>query len=80
MIDRIVNAAVPDEEPQEVAIEVTLRPHDFTNYIGQERLKQNIQLAIAAATDAQNRPQFSQVDIPVLNKRNITGIIGNQLG
>jgi len=49
MIDRIVDAAQPVEEPQEVELEVTLRPRDFTNYIGQERLKQNIQLAIAAA-------------------------------
>jgi len=38
------------------------------------------QLAIAAATDAQNRPQYSQVDIPVLNNRNITGIIGPAIG
>jgi Holliday junction DNA helicase RuvB len=49
MIDRIVDAAQPVEEPQEVELEVTLRPKDFANYIGQERLKQNLQLAIAAA-------------------------------
>jgi Holliday junction DNA helicase RuvB len=49
MIDRIVNAGAPDEEPQEVELEVTLRPQDFANYIGQERLKQNIQLSIDAA-------------------------------
>jgi hypothetical protein len=42
--------------------------------------KRIYQLAMAAATDAQNRPQFSQVDIPVLNKRNITGIIGPVYG
>jgi len=49
MIDRIVNPGAEDEEPQEVDIEVTLRPRDFANYIGQQRLKQNIQLAIDAA-------------------------------
>lgn len=42
--------------------------------------KKNIAWAIAAAADAQNRPQFSQVVIPVLNNRNITGIIGPQIG
>jgi Holliday junction DNA helicase RuvB len=49
MIDRILN--LPDEpaDEQEVELEVTLRPHDFANYIGQERLKQNLQLAINAA-------------------------------
>jgi Holliday junction DNA helicase RuvB len=49
MIDRIVNTSDPEEEG-EVEIEVTLRPKDFANYIGQERLKQNIKLAIDAAT------------------------------
>lgn len=42
--------------------------------------KRNQQLAIAAATDAQNRPQFVQWEIPMLTKRNITGVIGPQIG
>jgi hypothetical protein len=50
---------------------------DYYQVLEQKRITQ---LAIAAATDAQNRPQFSQVDIPVLNRRNITGIIGPQIG
>ncbi len=33
--------------------------------------------AMANAIETQNRPQFSQVDIPVLNNRYIGGIIGN---
>jgi hypothetical protein len=36
--------------------------------------------AIAAAADSQNRPQFVQWEIPMLTKRNITGIIGPQIG
>jgi hypothetical protein len=47
---------------------------DFANFIETKRVSQ---LAIAAATDAQNRPQFSQVNIPMLNNRNITGYIGS---
>jgi len=42
--------------------------------------KRNELWAVAQATDAQNRPQYSQADIPVLNRRNITGIIGPQIG
>jgi len=42
--------------------------------------KKNIQWAIAAAADAQNRPQFNEWEIPMLTKRNITGIIGPQIG
>jgi hypothetical protein len=34
-------------------------------------------LAMAAATDASNRPNFSQVVFPVLAQRQIGGIIGN---
>ena len=42
--------------------------------------KKNTQWAIAAAADSQNRPQFVEYDIPILTKRNITGIIGPQIG
>lgn len=42
--------------------------------------QKNVQWAIAAAWDAQNRPQFVQWEIPMLTKRNITGIIGPQIG
>ncbi len=50
---------------------------DYYNVLEQKRITQ---LALAAATDSQNRPQFSQVSIPVLNNRNITGIIGSSIG
>jgi Holliday junction DNA helicase RuvB len=49
MIERIVNSGSTPDDPVEVELEVTLRPRDFANYIGQERLKKNLQLAIAAA-------------------------------
>jgi hypothetical protein len=42
--------------------------------------KKNVEWAIAAATDAQNRPQSNEWEIPMLTKRNITGIIGPQIG
>src|ERR1700740_3752925 len=49
MSKRIEKPAAEPEQPQEVELEITLRPRDFANYIGQERLKQNLQLAIDAA-------------------------------
>lgn len=58
-----------------VALANAQRP-DYFQVLEGKRIQQ---LAIAAATDCQNRPQFSQVDIPVLNRRNITGIIGPQI-
>jgi hypothetical protein len=42
--------------------------------------QKDIQWAIAAAADSQNRPQFTDWEIPMLTKRNITGIIGPQIG
>lgn len=55
----------------------TAQKPDFFNALEK---KKNIQWAIAAATDAQNRPQFVEYNIPMLTKRNITGIIGPQIG
>lgn len=50
---------------------------DYADWIEK---KKNIQWAIAAAADAQNRPQYYEWEIPMLTKRNITGIIGPQIG
>jgi Holliday junction DNA helicase RuvB len=81
MIDRIVNAGAPPEEPQEVELEVTLRPHDFKNYIGQERLKQNIQLAIAAAK--KRGEPLDHVLLhgpPGLGKTTMASVIAHEMG
>jgi hypothetical protein len=64
----------------EIAGFLALASAQKPDYFAQIESKKNIQWAIAAATDAQNRPQFTQVDIPVLNNRYITGIIGPQIG
>jgi holliday junction DNA helicase RuvB len=47
MIERLVDAAEPS--PNDDQIEETLRPRTFSSYIGQRTLKDNLQLAIAAA-------------------------------
>jgi Holliday junction DNA helicase RuvB len=49
MIEKITDTGTNNDDSQEVELEMTLRPKDFTNYIGQKRLKQNLQLAITAA-------------------------------
>ena len=48
-IERIVDTSLDDADVEEQQIEVTLRPQSFDEYIGQERLKKNLQLAIDAA-------------------------------
>lgn len=47
-IERIVNTGLQEDGDEEV-IEVTLRPQSFQEYIGQERIKKNLSLAIDAA-------------------------------
>lgn len=59
-----------------LALSNAQRP-DYYKVLEEKRIRQ---CAIASAVDAQNRPQFSQVDIPVLNRRNVTGIIGPVIG
>jgi Holliday junction DNA helicase RuvB len=81
MIDRIVNVAAEPTDEQEVELEVTLRPHDFANYIGQERLKDNLRLAIAAA---QKRGEpLDHVLLhgpPGLGKTTMANVIAHEMG
>ena len=48
-IERIVDTSPHEDDSDEQIIEVSLRPQTFDEYIGQERLKTNLKLAIGAA-------------------------------
>jgi len=48
-IERIVDTSSHDDDSEEQRIEVSLRPQSFAEYVGQERLKRNLRLAIDAA-------------------------------
>lgn len=81
MIDRIVQPTSEGEEPQEVELEVTLRPRDFENYIGQARLKQNLKLAIDAAK--KRGEPLDHVLLhgpPGLGKTTMASVIANEMG
>jgi hypothetical protein len=64
----------------EIATFLCLSTAQKPDYFQALEAKKNVQWAIAAAADAQNRPQFVEYQIPMLTKRNITGIIGPQIG
>jgi Holliday junction DNA helicase RuvB len=81
MIDRIVNTGAKDEDEQEIEIEVTLRPRDFQNYIGQEHLKQNVKLAISAATKREEPLDHILLHGPPgLGKTTMASVIANEMG
>lgn len=77
-IDRIVSTQQekPDEE-----FEQSLRPRDFKNYIGQERIKKNLKLAISAA-----KKRSEPIDHvllygpPGLGKTTLAGVIAAEMG
>jgi len=80
MIDRIVGAGVDDETPEEQEFEVKLRPHDFANYIGQDRLKQNLKLAIAAAKKrGEPLDHVLLYGPPGLGKTTMASVIANEM-
>lgn len=80
MIERIVGAAPQVDEATE-EFENKLRPHDFANYIGQDRLKQNIQLAIKAAKKrSEPLDHILLYGPPGLGKTTMASVIAHEMG
>jgi Holliday junction DNA helicase RuvB len=76
--DRIVTAAKTDDEAQ---YEAGLRPRVLDDYIGQDRVRENLQVSIAAAR--QRSEALDHVLLygpPGLGKTTLAYVIGNELG
>ena len=80
-IERIVDTGATDDDSDEQIIEITLRPQTFDDYIGQERLKKNLKLAIDAA-----KKRSEPIDHvllygpPGLGKTTMATVIANEMG
>lgn len=80
-VERIVDTSDHDGDPNEQIIEVTLRPKSFSEYVGQARLKKNLQLAIDAA-----KKRDEPIDHvllygpPGLGKTTMATVIANEMG
>jgi len=79
-VERIVDTSVHDDADEE-QVEVNLRPRFFVEYVGQERLKKNLKLAIAAA-----KKRGEPIDHvllygpPGLGKTTMASVIANEMG
>lgn len=80
-IERIVDTLIHDDDNDEQVIEVTLRPQNFADYVGQERLKKNLKLAIDAA-----KKRDEPIDHvllygpPGIGKTTMATVIANEMG
>lgn len=79
-IERIVDTSTHDDDSEEQRIEVSLRPQNFQDYVGQERLKRNLKLSIDAA-----KKRGEPIDHvllygpPGLGKTTMASVIANEM-
>ena len=80
-IERIIDTGIHDDDADEQSIEVTLRPQRFDEYIGQERLKRNLRLAIDAAKKrGEPMDHVLLYGPPGLGKTTMATVIANEMG
>lgn len=80
-IERIVDTVVHGDDVDEQHIEASLRPQSFDEYVGQERLKRNLRLAIDAAKKRDDPIDHVLLyGPPGLGKTTMATVIANEMG
>jgi holliday junction DNA helicase RuvB len=80
-VERISDVKINEDDVDEQQIEVTLRPRTFDEYVGQDRIKSNLKLAIDAA-----KKRGEPIDHvllygpPGLGKTTMATVIANEMG
>ena len=81
-IERLVEPTAADDREEE-RIEISLRPTTFSEYVGQEHLKNNLKLAIDAVKKRNDGTSLDHILLygpPGLGKTTMAGVIAHELG
>lgn len=80
-VERIVDTSTHEADNEEILLEISLRPKTFDEYIGQERLKKNLRLAIDAAKKREEPIDHVLLyGPPGLGKTTMATVIANEMG
>ena len=77
-IERVIDNISHQDDTEEQVIEVSLRPTSFQDYVGQERLKRNLKIAIDAVKKRADGTSLDHVLLygpPGLGKTTMANVI-----
>ena len=82
-IERVIDNVSHQDDTEEQVIEVSLRPTSFQEYVGQERLKRNLKIAIDAVKKRADGTSLDHVLLygpPGLGKTTMANVSAHELG
>ena len=82
-IERVIDNVSHQDDTEEQVIEVSLRPTSFQEYVGQERLKRSLKIAIDAVKKRADGTSLDHVLLygpPGLGKTTMANVIAHELG